>query len=208
MHYLERIKQYFYPRTILDIGANVGQFYLYANSIFDKSYIFCIEGNEQCEIYLRKLTRNYKICLLTKTPGEYEFYENKNNPTATGNSIYKEISEYYDDDRLIITKKQGIPLDTLISRPFMFDLIKIDTQGSELDIMQGGINVCSRAMGILLEVSVEPYNENAPLKTEVMEYMNNIGFSVTETLEYLQNNTTGKTIQETILFLNNRYFNN
>ena len=36
----------------------------------------------------------------------------------------------------------------LFEKESEFDLIKIDTQGSELDIITGGINLCKKAKGI------------------------------------------------------------
>ena len=114
--------------------------------------------------------------MLTKDNSEYNFYSRKNDPTCTGNSIYKELTQFYSDDQLDIIKKKGIKLDDLFEDESEFDLIKIDTQGSELDIMSGGKNLCSKAKGILLEVSLTQYNENAPLYNEVIQFMVNFCF--------------------------------
>ena len=81
-----------------------------------------------------------------------------------------------------------------------FDLIKIDTQGSELDIITGGINLCNKAKGILLEVSLTQYNEGAPLYQEVISFMENIGFIPKVILDEARNHGAH---QQDILFLNN-----
>ena len=42
---LESIKKYFEPKSILDIGANVGQFYNEIKNIFPNSYYYLVEGS-------------------------------------------------------------------------------------------------------------------------------------------------------------------
>jgi len=201
---LSKITNYFYPYRILDIGANIGQFNQIAKQIFPDSFIFSIEASDECEPYLKKLTDNYYIGMLTKDNNEYDFYSRKTDPIGTGNSIYKELTEFYSDDQLNIIKKRGIKLDDLFETDSEFDLIKIDTQGSELDIIEGGINLCSKAKGILLEVSLNEYNENSPLYDEVISYMEKIGFKSKEILDEQRNHGSH---QQDILFINEKFTN-
>jgi len=198
---LFKITNYFYPYRILDIGANIGQFHTHAKQTFTDSYIFSIEASDDCESYLKQITENYYIGLLAKDNIEYDFYSRKNYSTGTGNSIYRELTHFYSEDQLEIIKKQGIRLDDLFTNDTEFDLIKIDTQGSELDIITGGIELCKKAKGILLEVSLTQYNENAPLYDEVIKYMKNIGFIPKDILDESKNHGSH---QQDILFLNEK----
>jgi FkbM family methyltransferase len=201
---LYKISNYFYPYRILDIGANIGQFHQIAKQVYPDSYIFSIEASDECEYYLKQITDNYYIGLLTKDNSEYDFYSRKNDPTGTGNSIYRELTSFYSDEQVKIIKKQGIKLDDLFEPDSEFDLIKIDTQGSELDIIEGGINLCNKAKGILLEVSLTQYNENSPLYDEVISFMNNIGFKSKEILDEQRNHNAH---QQDILFINEKFNN-
>lgn len=196
---LDLISSYFYPYRILDIGANIGQFLTLAKSIYPDSYIFSIEASPECEPYLKELTNNYYIGLLAKDNKEYNFYSRKNTGIGTGNSIYRELTQFYSDENLNIIKQKGIYLDDLFEPDSVFDLIKIDTQGSELDIITGGLNLCKKSKAILLEVSILKYNEGAPLYDEVIKFMNDIGFEKTLILDESYNNGTH---QQDILFLN------
>ena len=196
---LSKITKHFYPYRILDIGANVGQFYQIAKQTFPDSFIFSIEASKECEPYLKQLTDNYYIGLLAKDTSEYNFYSRKGDTTCTGNSIYRELTHFYSDDQLEIIKQKGIKLDDLFELDSEFDLIKIDTQGSELDIITGGINLCKKAKGILLEVSLTQYNEGAPLHEEVIQFMSNFDFIKTEILDEARNNGSH---QQDILFIN------
>jgi len=198
---LNLVTKYFHPYTILDIGANVGQFHTLAKSYFPDSYVFSIEASEDCEPELRKITDQYYIGLLTKDDATYNFYSRQDTGTGTGNSIYRELTRWYDDTNVKIVEKKGIQLDALFTDDSTFNLIKIDTQGSELDIISGGINLCHRATGILLEVSLKLYNENSPLINEVNAYMSNIGYDPKEILSAGHHPQTGEIIQHDILYI-------
>jgi FkbM family methyltransferase len=180
---LYKIQNYFYPYRILDIGANIGQFHQLAKQTFPGSYVFSIEASNECEEYLKQITDQYYIGLLAKDNTEYNFYSRKDTDIGTGNSIYRELTSFYSDEQVKIIKKQGIKLDDLFEADSEFDLIKIDTQGSELDIIAGGINLCKKAKGILLEVSLTQYNENSPLYDEVIKFMDDFGFKKVEILD-------------------------
>tara|TARA_R110001606_G_scaffold398636_1_gene578157 strand:- start:1250 stop:1873 length:624 start_codon:yes stop_codon:yes gene_type:complete len=201
---LYKINNYFIPYKILDIGANIGQFHQEAKQTYPESYIFSIEASEDCEPYLEKISNNYYIGLLSKENIEYNFYSRENYPTGTGDSIYKELTPFYSDKNLKIIKKQGIRLDDLFTQDSEFDLIKIDTQGSELDIIEGGIELCKKAKGILLEVSLTQYNENAPLYNDVIKYMNSLGFYEKEIIDEAKNHGAH---QQDILFINEKLTN-
>ena len=180
---LSKIQNYFYPHRILDIGANVGQFHTLCKNYFSDSYVFSIEASNDCEPYLKNITDQYYIGLLAKDNADYEFYSLKSNSINTGNSIYRELTELYSDYNLDVINKKGITLDGLFEAESEFDLIKIDTQGSELDILSGGTRLCSKAKGILLEVSLTQYNKNAPLYDEAIKFMDNFGFKKAEILD-------------------------
>jgi FkbM family methyltransferase len=201
---LFKVQNYFYPYRILDIGANVGQFHQIAKKTFPEGYIFSIEASKECEPYLKQITDHYLIAMLAKDNSKYDFYSRKNDPTCTGNSIYKELTQFYSDDQLDIIKKKGIKLDDLFTEDTEFDLIKIDTQGSELDIINGGSKLCSKAKGILLEVSLTQYNENAPLYDEVIQFMDNFNFKIGEILDEQNNHGSH---QQDILFINEKFTN-
>lgn len=196
---LQLITKYLYPHRILDIGANIGQFHEHCKNYFTNSFIFSIEASQECEPYLKQLTDHYYIGLLAKNNDEYNFYSRKDTGIGTGNSIYRELTHFYSDEQLNIIKQNGIRLDDLFEDDSEFDLIKIDTQGSELDIIEGGINLCKKAKAILLEVSLTQYNEGAPLYDEVISYMTQLGFRAVEILDEARNHGS---YQQDILFIN------
>lgn len=204
---LEKIKNYFEPKSILDIGANVGQFYNESKTIFPNAYYYLIEGAESCEVVLETLGVDYSISLLSDVEKDVQFYTRKHEPRCTGNSIYRENTSFYDDDQILVEQKRTQTLSNLLNNQ-TFDLIKIDVQGSEIDIINGGLNIIKEAKGILMEVSLIEYNQNAPTKDFVYEYMDNLGFIPVELIGNLNHPLTYELIQQDILFLNKKYDQN
>lgn len=177
------VEKHFYPHRILDIGANIGQFHSLCKNAYPDSYIYSIEPSEDCAHSLSTLTENFAIKLLGKKNQIVDFYTSKHCSTSTGNSIYRENTKYFSDEETVVVKRTTERLDDIFGEDEEFDLIKMDTQGSELDIIEGGLKLVSKAKGVLLEIAHINYNEGAPQHDEVVEYMGKIGFYVAETLE-------------------------
>lgn len=200
---LNLITKYFEPNSILDIGAHLGEFYNLAINTFPNSKIISIEAELDCAEQLLKINPNSLIYLLAKDNKEYNWYKTSSNSKCTGNSIYKEITQHYSGEELIIEKRKGITLKEVFLYE-TFDLIKLDTQGSEIDILQGGIDIAKKAKGIIIEVSVKKYNEGAPLYEDVKKFMESINFLEKEILnEFI----FGNIYQKDILFINKNLLN-
>ena len=185
----------YYPKSIIDIGANLGQFYNLVKSIYPDSKVLSVEGNPECENELRNNNPNYLITLLGSEKTTKTFYVNKNDRTCTGASIYKETTEFYDD-----CNEFTLPMTTLDSLQQSFDLIKIDVQGAELDILKGGVKTIMDCDFILVELSINKYNDGAPSADEVIVFLSNLGFQINDIFSHFYFNNTLTQID--ILFIN------
>lgn len=189
-----------YPTSILDIGCNIGQFFYEARRTWGNFREFLIDGNENVEPYIKNITPNYKISVLSDSEKEVAWYGTKDNPVCTGDSYYRELTQHYSDNKVIIKNKKTETLDQIFGPNEQFDLIKIDTQGSEIDIIKGGINICQRAKWMILEVSIKEYNDGEPTHDEVVNFMKNIGFEEVKVVE--EHVINGELYQIDILFKN------
>ena len=187
----------FYPEKILDVGANIGQFFLTVKSTFPKSQVLSIEGNPNCEELLSKNNPNYLISLLGSEKSITKFYINRNNDICTGGSIYKETTEFYEDCNVM-----EIEMNTLDQLGEKFDFIKIDVQGSELDILKGGIKTIVDCEYLLIEVSVKNYNQGSSSADEVIIFLSNLGFKIYDIFSHFYFND--KLTQVDFLFVNSR----
>ena len=192
------------PNAILDIGAHTGQFHSWSKRVWPDVGVFMIEANPLHESHLDKLAMmngdNYLIAALGDEEREVTFYTRSDKPHTEGNSYYKEAN-YWDIPQLVQESKIKLKkLDNIFEDEATFELIKIDTQGSELDILKGGTNLVSRAKAVVLEVSLIEYNEGAPTAKETIDYMLEIGF---EEKMSIGEHYDGETIvQKDLLFIN------
>jgi FkbM family methyltransferase len=192
------------PNAILDIGAHSGQFYGWAKSVWSNCPVFMIEANPLHEHQLRSMTLGmedeYLIAALGDEEREVTFYTRSDKPHTEGNSYYKE-NNYWDIPQLVQESKVTLQkLDNLFEDDSVFDIIKVDTQGSEIDILKGGKDLVSKAQAIILEVSFIPYNEGAPDSQETIEYMNEIGFE--ERMSVGEHYDGDTIVQKDLLFTN------
>jgi FkbM family methyltransferase len=202
---INTVRNYFEPFSILDIGANIGQFYSDALKIVPNSYFYLIEANELCEVSLKSLGVDYSISVLSNCIKEVDFFTTSADPTCTGNSLYRELTSFFSDEKVKPVRKVTNTLDGMFYNHNVFnrfDLIKIDTQGSELDILIGGKKLVSNSLGVILETSVKEYNSKAPNQIEIFEYMNSIGFEKKELLGVNMNPDNHELVHEDYLFIN------
>jgi hypothetical protein len=98
---------------------------------------------------------------------------------GTGSSVYSENTDAPRTLRPLIMRT----LDSVmaecnsISAPLF---IKIDAQGSELDILKGGEQTLLATELVQLEISLMQYNAGAPTAYEVFGFMDARGFSIFE----------------------------
>jgi len=194
----------FSPRTILDIGAYQGEWTKMAHQIFPLAKIFMIEATPDNESLLRNVSEasGLSMALLgNKSKKSVIFYlaDPKETSISTGNSIYIEKTQYFNNRHFI--RLPMITLDFLVEKRKLknVDFIKIDTQGSELNILKGGKKTVSKAEFILLETQNLEYNDKAPFTEDVVIAMKSYGFRLFDILEthYL---SSGELFQVDLLF--------
>ena len=144
-----------------------------------------VEANPNCEPNLHLLGKPYEIVALSDKEGHTNLYVEKINPVATGASLYKENTEWYSEGKY---ETLTVPTKTLDSCNYfngeLIDFIKIDVQGSELDIIKGGINTLQRTNFVNCEVSLAEYNQGAPLISDVIDKMRELNFYMVDITEY------------------------
>jgi hypothetical protein len=139
---------------------------------------------------------------LSSGQGTSDLFVEKTNNIGSGSSFYKENTEWYENEK---SHTISVNLDTLDNKNYfpnqMIDLVKIDVQGSELDILIGGRKTIRRSKYVLLEVSTVQYNVNAPLMDIVVEKMKEYEFRIEEILNF-NKLSNGQIFQMDILFKN------
>jgi FkbM family methyltransferase len=121
--------------TVYDIGAYRGDFSNYLNNTSLKNRDFYLfEANIKNKKYLERFDYQYFINVLSDRIKEITFYSK----SLSGDSYYLEQTNFYsssDAQNLTTTTLDEIVIANELPLP---EFIKIDTQGSELDILNGG----------------------------------------------------------------------
>jgi FkbM family methyltransferase len=182
---LKKLKKYFSNDKIycLDIGANTGQFFHKFKDIFPEAVIHMIEANPHCERHLKKLSSSYEIIGLSNKDGILNFYTTTRKPRSKGASFYPEHTYKNLDQKDILIL--SVPVTKLDNHFFnnQFNLVKIDVQGSELDIIEGGTNFFRDIDFLLIEVSLTEYNTGAPLAKEVIKKLEEMQFYIVDVID-------------------------
>lgn len=163
--------------SVLDVGAAQGHFSSYLKFYWPEAKITAIECNKQNNVFLDNTNWNVLYKCLGDKKCSKTFYTNPDEPTGGGSSLYLENTQFFDNPN-----EETVQLETLDSLKLgKFDLVKIDTQGSELDIIKGGEQTVKNARFLLLELSFMNYNKGAPLIDDILEHTRRLGFRMLDT---------------------------
>tara|TARA_B100001057_G_C22781324_1_gene923753 strand:+ start:792 stop:1490 length:699 start_codon:yes stop_codon:yes gene_type:complete len=175
--FLEKINDI---ENVIDIGANIGTPQLIYN--FPNANYYYFEPLKNCNQELNKFNKknnisNYQIfnVALSNKIGEALF--NEVGDTSSHSSSLLELSAHYDNTKKKLeTVKIKVELDVLSNFKdkvnFNNSFIKMDTQGSEFDILQGIDNeIFEKVKFFLIEISfVERYEKQSNFD-EIYSYL-------------------------------------
>ena len=170
---LPQILEFFNPESYLDIGANKGQnIEFICQQLPNLKDVEMIEATFSHKKDLEEVSNRtgfpYHIEVLSDSVKKVIFYLDPDNYTSPGNSYFAEDNTIH--HKFLAEERITNTLDIMYPNK-SFDLIKLDTQGSELDIIKGGQKLISRAKGLIIEENVVPYNIGAPLSKDIREYL-------------------------------------
>lgn len=194
----ERLKRKgFMPDRIIDVGAYEGSWTRLVRSVFDKVPVTMIEAQDGKKPLLDAVCREISdtsvvSALLGSTGGAtVTFYE-----METGSSTRPENSNVAREEAIMTTRTLDDVID--VSGTALF--LKIDVQGSELDVLSAGQKTLSRCEVVQLETALLPYNEGAPQMIEVLIQMEEWGFSPFDFAGFIRPNGVDL-VQTDILFV-------
>lgn len=173
----------FTPSVVYDIGANdpcdEDGILTTHRPLMPNAKFYLVEAMPKHLPALQASGEDFALAALTDLDGRpLEFFETSRFPRGTGDSYYRERTSYYSDDFARELKLVGRRLDTLASSLGwrMPDFLKLDTQGSELDILHGCGDVLSGVKAIQIEMSLADYNAGAPTFRETLDALDDYGF--------------------------------
>jgi len=196
------------PRTVIDLGANVGQFAVAAANLFEGAKILSFEPDPRTANVLKENLKTFKqaeifVMAVGDSVGEAEFYVNKD---AQVSSMLKLGSDrIHDFPQSTVVEKITVPVTTLdtlfkgreLEQPI---LVKIDVQGFEDRVIRGGKDFLKQAEWVLMEVSFAKLYEGERDFKSMLELMSEHGFRFLRPLNYHTSPLTGQIIEMDALF--------
>jgi FkbM family methyltransferase len=189
--YLQKLKEEgTSPKVVYDIGACVLHWTREAVNIWEDAKYIAFEAMDECKLLYDHFAIEHNMGLLSSQDGKtIEFYQDIDNPG--GNSYYKETTGKFTDEHKIV--KTSRTLDSVVKeRNFPKpDMIKMDVQGAELDIIKGAKETLKHCKNLILELQKVEYNKGAPLKNDVIDYLQSIGFELVSKEPFSNNGVDG-----------------
>ena len=180
--------------VVYDIGARHGNWSEYLSRHLKAQFIL-FEANEEHAWRLKERGFRFFTGVLSDSERDVKWF----GKGGTGDSYYKENTVYYASVEAVT--KRASTLDKQIeqySLPLP-DVIKLDTQGSEIDIMKGASKAMAHATFIYIECSLVDYNAGAPQLTDMLAYMKSQDFLPCDVCE--EHRKGGALIQLDVLFI-------
>lgn len=163
----------FTPRTVVDVGINMGTEGLY--DTFPEAKYLLVDPLKESEVFMRAICgkladAHYVIAAAGARRGEVELSV----PPSFGGAVVTTVNAHAN------AEKRKVPLTTLDSLveekravgPF---LLKIDTEGSELEVLLGASQMLKQTEVIILEARVRPVG-SAPQFFEILQFLKSCGF--------------------------------
>ncbi|MBE7438819.1 MAG: FkbM family methyltransferase [Spirochaetales bacterium] len=175
---LQQVARFYSPVTVLDVGAGSGTPVLYSAFPGARHILFepLHEHKDSLEALLKVYPRMQWIQAAVGSSSGQAFI-NVHSDHLHGSSLLKEQMEEFDG------QKRNVDIVTLeevctklgCSGPF---LLKIDTQGNELEVLKGAGSLLLETEYVLLEASLFEFYRGAPLVEDVIEFMKQRDFAL------------------------------
>lgn len=195
--------------TVIDIGANIGQFAITINTLLPKAQIYSFEPLPECFEQLQSRMQScnkfvgFNVGLGDK-PGNLTFAKNAFTPSSSFlkmTNLHKTIYPHTKTNNIVNVKVETLDqmlFDREISDPL---LIKLDVQGYEDRVICGGKETIKRAKILIIETSFETLYEDQPLFGDLYLELIKYGFIYGGAIEQSHNPKTGEVIQADSIFI-------
>ncbi len=173
------VKQGILPRTVLDVGANVGQFAVAAAKLFPDARVHSFEPLPNCAERLREnVSKLGNVAVypfaLGASEGEVTFHVNSHSHSSSVLPLARAHRDAFPDARETqVIKAKVSTLDRVFADVEFRSpvLLKLDVQGYEAQTLRGGVETLKRIDYVVLEASFKPMYEGELLFMDLVRMM-------------------------------------
>ena len=187
-------------KTIIDIGANTGDYAEFLDRFFQPAAIYAFEPLTSCQPRLQQLAERlghmqvFQIAL-DDHEGEETFWENDYGPSSSllhVSDIHKQAFPHTENESQATAKVARLDDILDVSTLGRDILIKIDVQGVEDRVIRGGRAVFSAAEMVLIEMSFLPMYEQQPIFDEINDLLRSCGLRLAGVKNQIEDPATGQ----------------
>lgn len=199
-------------KTFIDIGAYVGEYVKYSEKLYPKAKIYAFEplkeGYGQL-LKLKKMNENLTIfnIALSDKDARQAFYKSSYFPSSSllkMDVLHKKSFPFaarLRKETVEVRKLDAVFADILLEKEIF---IKIDTQGNEGKIIDGGINTIRKSKIIQLEVSFYPLYKGQLLFHDIYQKLRKLGFLFHGIRNQITSPLDGSILQAHVYFINEK----
>jgi FkbM family methyltransferase len=195
----------FNPKVSIDGGACHGGWSAEIKSVFPNTMIMGVDANDWNKNGSFPHVNIGEVQVLSDVDEKEVIFYKKIEGHCTGDSLFKENTFHYSDELLVEEKRISTTLKSLCDKHNIskIDLLKLDTQGSEVIIMKGLGEMLNSVDFIELECSLVEWNLGGCKIGDVIEFLRS-QFEIYEILEFHRLNDV-ELIQVDLIFKNKNY---
>lgn len=196
--------------TVIDVGANTGQFVREIRETLPECFVYSFEPLKDCYDALvagrvgDQKFKAYNSALGAET-GETIIHRSSYAPSSSLRVMGRNHKELYphtagaSDEKITVRRLDGIAelapagLDKEI-------LVKLDVQGFEDKVIEGGRNFLKQTRAMIVEVAFIPLYEGQPLFADIYKMLTELGFAYAGAIHQKRDKSNGKVVAEDALF--------
>jgi FkbM family methyltransferase len=199
-------------RTVIDIGANTGQFAIEIHALLPRARIYSFEPLQDSYGELVANMRGvsgfvgFNVALGDRD-GHTEMYRHTFTPSssllhssALLHSVFPQVGQGQ-EETIVIRRLDAVATELRIEDEL---LVKIDVQGYEDRVILGGQHVLSRASFLIVETSFVSLYDGQPLFDDVYKILSHMGFRYRGNVDQLVSPLDGMVLQADALFTRDR----
>jgi FkbM family methyltransferase len=202
-------QQGIHPQTVIDVGANIGQFTIATAELFPDIQIHSFEPLPEAVTLLKKHVHKFKKITmyplaLGDNEGEISFHVNADSRSSSILPLAEAHRAAFSHAQEI--KKLPVKISTLdkVFNSITLEppvLLKLDVQGYESTTLRGGLKTLQRVDYVILETSFKPMYEGEMLFMDIVHLMEEYGFQFLRPVGWLSHPKTGEILQMDALFV-------
>lgn len=196
-------------RTVLDVGANTGQFARLARGYFPACQIYSFEPLGDCFSSLERAFRDdARFRAFNVAVGDHEGVTEMHRSDFSPSSSLLPMGALHKHafpatstgrvERVRVARLDDVLAAEKLEQPM---LVKLDVQGYEDKVIAGAPRILSQALAVVTEMSVEPLYEGQALFDDIYRSLVDLGFTYRGNWEQLRNPKDGRVLQVDGIFV-------